>query len=133
MTDTSSTRALTPAQMSELTSVSIDTLRYYEREGLLRDIHRNEGGHRRYAENDVLWVKVLRCLRETGMTIDDLRHYCDLGEAGAASEPERYALLTEHRDKVRMQLEELERSLELIEEKMSMYLQHDPATAGKEH
>ena len=129
---------ITPAQMSDLTGVSIDTLRYYEREGLLRNVERATSGHRRYQENDVLWVKVLRCLRDTGMPIRDLRRYCDLGEEGTATERERYALLVSHRDTVREQLAELERSLDLIEHKITMYPQHQTdqtdqmATTGEE-
>jgi len=119
------TDALTPAQMSERTDVSIDTLRYYEREGLLRNISRATSGHRRYSEDDVLWVQVLRCLRDTGMSIQDLRHYCDLGELGTETEPERYRLLSSHRELVHRQMSELETSLQLIEHKMAMYPQHN--------
>jgi DNA-binding transcriptional MerR regulator len=133
MPESSTADLLTPSQMSEVTGVSIDTLRYYEREGLLRTVDRAPNGHRRYHNNDVLWVQVLKCLRATGMTIQDLRHYCDLGQEGTATEPERYALLLAHRDTVRSQLAELEESLELIEHKMSFYPQHDSArSAGKD-
>ncbi len=116
---------LTPAEMSARTGVSIDTLRYYEREELLRDVSRADSGHRRYSQDDVLWVQVLRCLRDTGMTIQDLRRYCDLGEQGSKTEPERYAMLIEHRDLVRQQVAGLENALAMIDHKMTMYPQHD--------
>lgn len=114
--------------MSERTGVSIDTLRYYEREELLRDVSRADSGHRRYSENDVLWVQVLRCLRDTGMTIQDLRRYCDLGAQGSKTEPERYEMLIEHRDLVRKQMADLEEALAMIDHKMTMYPQHDSTT-----
>ena len=113
--------------MSARTGVSIDTLRYYEREELLRDVARAESGHRRYSESDVLWVQVLRCLRDTGMTIEDLRRYCDLGTQGSKTEPERYEMLIQHRDLVRRQMADLENALALIDHKMTMYPQHSDA------
>ena len=102
---------LTPAQMSERTDVSIETLRYYEREGLLQSVERNTSGHRRYSTDDVLWVEVLRCLRATGMTIEQLRTYCDLGAQGDHTQPARLKLLLQHKKIVLKQIEEMQQSL----------------------
>lgn len=117
-------RWLSPAQMAARTSVSIDTLRYYEREGLLKTVERASNGHRRYSVNDVHWVEVLRCLRETGMSIDQLRTYCRLGEQGDHTEPERLKLLSNHRKKVESDIELLRSSLTLIDHKISYYTDH---------
>jgi MerR family transcriptional regulator, aldehyde-responsive regulator len=113
--------ALTPAEMSERTGVSIDTLRYYEREGLLSNVARAGSGHRRYNNDDVLWVEVLRCLRNTGMSIDQLRHYCNLGRKGDGTAPERIAMLTTHRALVSEQIAGLHRAIELIDHKLEHY------------
>ena len=118
---TTHTAGLAPATTSERTGVSIDTLRYYEREGLLENVARAESGHRRYSEDDVLWVEVLRCLRDTGMTIEQLRYYCELGAQGDHTEPERLRLLTEHRAKVEAQIAERHEALRLIDHKISFY------------
>ena len=115
------TDTLSPAQMAERTGVSIDTLRYYERENLLQNVARAPSGHRRYSADDVLWVEVLRCLRETGMTIEQLRHYCALGAQGDHTEPERRHILTEHRALVEEQIAERQRALQLIDHKLSFY------------
>ena len=115
------TTALTPAQMADRTGVSIDTLRYYEREGLLTNVDRATSGHRRYSIDDVLWVEVLRCLRETGMSIDQLRHYCELGAQGDKSKPERMQLLLDHRAVVEQQIAERHEALRLIDHKLSLY------------
>ena len=115
------TTELTPAEMADRTGVSIDTLRYYEREGLLSEVSRAPTGHRRYDHDDVLWVKVLRCLRETGMSIDQLRRYCDLGEQGVQTEAERKAILLDHRQLVVDQIAEREAALRLIDEKLAHY------------
>ena len=117
---------LTPAEMVNQTGVSLDTLRYYEREGLLSRVARSDNGHRRYSPDDVLWVEVLRCLRDTGMTIEQLRHYCDLGERGPDTKPIRKRMLLEHRALVVHQIEERQRALDLIDHKLEHYADTQP-------
>jgi MerR family transcriptional regulator, aldehyde-responsive regulator len=112
---------LTPAEMSQRTGVSIDTLRYYEREGLLANVARADSGHRRYSTDDVLWVEVLRCLRNTGMTIDQLRHYCGLGQRGQGTAPERMDMLSKHRALLVEQIAELRLAIDLIDHKIDHY------------
>lgn len=113
--------SLTPAEMSDRTGVTIDTLRYYEREGLLQEVARSTSGHRRYSEGDVLWVGVLRCLRDTGMTIEQLRHYCDLGDQGDHTMPERRQILLDQRAEIERQVAERHEALRLIDEKLTHY------------
>ena len=112
---------LTPADMADQTGVSIDTLRYYEREGLIDPVTRAPNGHRRYSADDVLWVQVLRCLRDTGMTIEQLRHYCELGQRGEQTADERRSLLLAHRAEVEAQIEARHAALRLIDHKLSFY------------
>ena len=112
---------LTPAEMAERTGVTIDTLRYYEKENLLVDVERADNGHRRYREQDVSWVEVLRCLRLSGMTIEQLRQYCLLGQQGAHTEPERYRLLLDHRAKVEEAIAELHAARDVIDHKLDFY------------
>jgi MerR family transcriptional regulator, aldehyde-responsive regulator len=119
---------LTPAQMAERTGVTIETLRYYEREGLLQSIARAESGHRRYSEDDVLWVEVLRCLRDTGMTIEQLRRYCELGAQGDHTKNERRRILAEHRLLITRQIDERVAALELIDHKLSHYSDNDTSS-----
>jgi len=116
--------------MKERTGVPIDTLRYYEKEGLLQNVARASSGHRRYSQDDVLWVEVLRCLRDTGMTIEQLRNYCDLGNQGDHTEPERRRILVEHRQSVENQINEREKALELIDHKLSFYAPNEPLEAN---
>jgi len=107
--------------MARKTKVSVETLHYYEREGLLQSVNRNVSGHRRYSADDVRWVEVLRCLRETGMTIQQLRSYCQLGEQGNHTQPERLELLQNHRKKVEDKIETLQKSLVLVDHKIQFY------------
>ncbi|MEM7326735.1 MAG: MerR family transcriptional regulator [Actinomycetota bacterium] len=118
---TTATSGLTPAEMANRSGVSIDTLRYYEREGLIVNVARADSGHRRYSEDDVLWIEVLRCLRDTGMTIDQLRLYCDLGAQGEHTAPERRSILVEHRAAVERQIADRREAIRLIDHKLSFY------------
>lgn len=86
----------TPGQVAEQTGFSLDTLRYYERIGLLDDIARNSGGQRVFTEGDVAWLRILRCLRETGMPIQRMVRYAELARGGDETVTERLELLREH-------------------------------------
>ena len=118
---TTKSAVLTPAEMADRTGVTIDTLRYYEREQLITDVSRAASGHRRYSENDVAWIQVLRCLRDTGMTIEQLRHYCELGKQGDHTAPERQQILLDHRKLVEDQIASRHQALALIDHKLSYY------------
>jgi len=112
---------LTPAQMADRTGVNIDTLRYYEREGLLNSVNRSTSGHRRYSVDDVLWVEVLRCLRDTDMSIEQLRQYCALGAQGDHTQPERMELLVQHKQSVVEKIAAMQESIALINHKIDFY------------
>lgn len=99
--------------------VSPDTVRYYDRCGLLDDLERDAAGNRRFSAGDVGWLRVLRCLRDTGMSIQDLRDFCALD---AQAEPgSRLTLLERHRDAVRARVLRTEAELEVIETKIAAY------------
>lgn len=116
-TDTS----LTIAEAATRAGVSVHTLRYYERAGLLTPIERNVSGHRRFTPDDVEWIVVCTRLRATGMPIRRIRAYAELVREGAGNEADRLALLEGHREEVRERLAEVSRNLELIDYKISFY------------
>lgn len=116
-------QGLSPAEMADATGVSVDTLHYYEREGLLDPITRTSGGQRRYSSEDVAWVEVLRCLRVTAMPVREMRRFAELVRAGDSGVPERLALLREHRANVVRQLAELTDALTMIDHKIDWYSQ----------
>ncbi len=115
------TTYLSPADMAEACGVTVDTLRYYEREGLLDVIERTPGGQRRYTPHDVAWVQLLRCLRVTALPIRDMRRFAELMRVGDAAIPERVELLEEHRRSVVRQMDELRAALTRIDEKLANY------------
>ena len=112
---------LTPAEMAERTGTTIDTLRYYEKERLITGVARAASGHRRYSEADAGWIEVLRCLRLTGMSIQQMKHFAELGQQGQHTEPERYRMLLDHRQRVLAQIAELHDALEVLDNKAAIY------------
>jgi DNA-binding transcriptional MerR regulator len=112
---------LTIADAARETGVSVHTLRYYERAGLIDGVDRAASGHRRYSETDLAWIETLRCLRATGMPIARIRRYAELVRAGAGTEHERLALLEEHRAAVRAELAEVRSHLAFVERKITTY------------
>ena len=113
---------LTIADAARRTGVSAHTLRYYERAGLVvTRVDRTSGGRRRYRKLDLDWIKICTKLRATGMPIKTIRRYADLVAAGRGNEPERLALLEEHRADVLARLAELQENLTLIDRKIGVY------------
>jgi DNA-binding transcriptional MerR regulator len=112
---------MTIAQAAAEAEVSVHTLRYYERAGLLFAIDRNGSGHRRFSPRDLEWVDMLTKLRATGMPIRRIREYAELVQAGEGNEEQRLALLEAHRDEVRARQRELRRNLERIDFKIDLY------------
>jgi DNA-binding transcriptional MerR regulator len=120
-----STETGTPRSISEAaaaTGVSTHTLRYYERAGLMLDrVPRAASTHRRYTDDDIRWVEFLTKLRATGMPIRQVRLYTEMARRGAESEPDRLALLEQHRRSVLEQLEEMHANLAAIDHKIALY------------
>jgi len=114
-------QALSIAAAAEVSGLSVHTLRYYERTGLLEPVSRNGSGHRRYRAADLERIAFLTKLRATGMPIREVRRYAELLKAGEAANEERLALLEAHRHNVLAGLETTARNLELIEWKIRFY------------
>lgn len=112
---------LTIQQVVELTGVSAYTLRYYERIGLLDSVERASSGHRRYTEQDLAWISMLRRLRSTGMSIRKMQEFADLRRQGAQSLPQRLAFLELHQQEVLAHLRETEEHLAVIEAKIKLH------------
>jgi DNA-binding transcriptional MerR regulator len=101
--------------------VPIETLRYYERAGLLLDpTPRNAGGQRRYGADDLAWIAGLVMLRETGMSIADIREIAAVSRR-PGTEAERLALFRVHREKVLDDLARTQRHLAAIDSKIAAY------------
>lgn len=112
---------LTIQQVAEATGLSVFTLRYYERVGLIHPIDRAENSHRRYTEDDVGWIDFLMKLRATGMSIQEMQVYAELQRQGDDTLPERVEMLKTLRGRVESHLADLHRNLELVCWKIDVY------------
>lgn len=112
---------LTIAQVTERTGLSPDTLRYYERAGLIERVGRTTGNQRRYAAADLAWLEFLLRLRETGMPISDMQHYAQLRAVGDATVADRLAMLREHRRDLAERIHSLQRNATALDSKINHY------------
>ncbi|QIM19558.1 MerR family transcriptional regulator [Leucobacter coleopterorum] len=110
------------SQVAEITTVSVHTLRYYERAGLMiRRLARTEASHRVYGERDLRWVTFITKLRSTGMGIGQIRQYAEFARQGDSTNEARLNLLIEHQQKVIEHLRETQSSLDAISYKIDEY------------
>jgi DNA-binding transcriptional MerR regulator len=110
------------AEAARRTDVSVHTLRYYERAGLvLTPIDRTRTGRRRYHQLDLAWITICTKLRASGMPIKTIRRYAELVSAGPGNEQERLALMEAHRTEVLAKLAELQENLAVIDRKIDIY------------
>lgn len=112
-----------PREAVEKTGFSLDTLRYYERIGLLDGIDRTNGGQRIFTDDDLAWLEVLRCLRDTGMPIARMLRYAELARAGEETFAARAELLEEHDHDIEQRIAELRAEQARIREKIEWYRQ----------
>ena len=120
----------TPAAASARSGFSLDTLRYYERTGLLFDIRRTSGGQRVFTEDDLDWLGVLRCLRDTGMPIADMRRYAELARDGEGTYAERLRVLRDHAVQLREHIAALLDQQKHLHEKIRWYESQTPDAAA---
>lgn len=108
-----------PAEASERTALSLDTLRYYERLGLFGPVRRTAGGRRIYTERDVAWVKVLVCLRRAGLGITDLQRF--MGSLRDRSKGAVVDLLESHRARLLDEIAKMNIALDVLDGKIAHY------------
>lgn len=113
--------ALSVQEMARQSGVSAHTLRYYERIGLLGPVPRSANGHRQFSSDDVGWVQLLVCLRETGMNIQDMLRFADVDGPHLSVAERRLALLEAHREAVRARQRAVDDYLQRIEGKLAYY------------
>ncbi|HZS76134.1 MAG TPA: MerR family transcriptional regulator [Ktedonobacteraceae bacterium] len=106
-------------QVAQLTGLSIDTLRYYERIGLIEPVNRASSGHRRYTRKDIDWIGLLIDLRETGMPLAEMLHFAELRRQGDATAHERLLLLEQHQRSLEQQIQKLERHKAALQQKIA--------------
>ena len=112
---------MTIKEVSEKFGITQDTLRYYEKAGILPRIARTPGGARDYRPEDLNWVEHMVCLRRAGMPGESLVEYLRLTQLGDGTFPERLALLREQRENLLRQQEKLNEAMDRLDYKISRY------------
>src|SRR5579885_62268 len=106
-------------QVAQLTGLSIDTLRYYERIGLIEPVNRASSGHRRYTRKDLDWIGLLIDLRETGMPLAEMFHFAELRRQGDATAAERLQLLEQHQLALEQRMRKLQQHMTALQQKIA--------------
>ena len=112
---------MTIKEASQVTGVSADTLRYYERIGLIPQVPRNESGIRNYDEASIGWINFIKCMRGAGLPIEALIEYVALCKEGDKTEASRKAILVEQRDILQQRIESLQKTLVKLNYKIDNY------------
>lgn len=112
---------MTIAEVSKRYDISADTLRYYERIGLIPPVHRTSGGIRDYTEEDCGWVEFCKCMRGAGLTIEALIEYVSLAQQGESTVDARKDLLVEQRRLLQDRIEEMQSTLQRLDKKIERY------------
>ena len=112
---------MTIKEVSEKYNISQDTLRYYERIGMIPAINRTPGGIRNYEESDLGWVELAICMRSAGLPIEALIEYVKLYQQGDATFAARLQLLQEQRESLEEQKTQLEKAINKLNYKISRY------------
>ena len=111
----------TVKQVSEKTNLAAHVLRYYEKEGLLPQVGRSKSGIRHYSEDDLEWLGLICCLKNTGMSIKQIKDFVDLSIEGDATLKQRCEMLQEHKNNVEAQIRDMQQYLTKVSHKIAFY------------
>ncbi|GED72615.1 hypothetical protein BRE01_63170 [Brevibacillus reuszeri] len=112
---------LTIQQAAVRTGLSVHTLRYYEKIGLMEPVARGENGHRSYHTHNLEWIELIARLRNTGMPIADMQRFADLMRQGNDGIGQRRQLLQEHEQTLLAQVKDLQDTLRVLRGKIEYY------------
>lgn len=109
------------AEVSEQYGLSADTLRYYERVGLIPPVNRTESGIRDYNELDLRRVDFVKCMRGAGLPVEVLVEYVGLVQQGDGTIEDRKEILKNQREQLAARMEEMQKTLDLLDHKIEVY------------
>ena len=112
---------MTITEVSKKYDISQDTLRYYERIGLIPAVKRTKGGMRDYTEESCGWIELAKCMRSAGIPIEALIEYCALTQQGDQTITARKELLVEERAKLLEKMEDMKKTLDKLNYKIDIY------------
>ncbi len=112
---------MTISEVSKKYGLSADTLRYYEKEGLIPPVHRTEAGLRDYQPEDCNWVEFIKCMRAAGLSIETLHKYVALFQKGDKTLAARKQLLLDERERIQTQIKTWQATLKRLNYKIDVY------------
>ncbi len=112
---------MTISEVSDKYSISAETLRYYERVGVIPPVNRNKNGIRDYTEVDCNWVQFIKCMRDAGLSIESLIEYTCLFQKGDSTLSSRKQILIEQRDELVSRIEDMQTALNRLNKKIDWY------------
>jgi DNA-binding transcriptional MerR regulator len=112
---------MTISEVCKQCGLSADTLRYYEKIGLLPKIGRTDGGIRNYTENDCKWIEFIKCMRGAGMSVESLTLYLHYIEQGGDTVGDRKQILIEERKRIAEKVDEMQTALNRLDSKIEHY------------
>lgn len=120
----------TIGEVSKLTGLSVPTLRYYDKEGLIPNINRNENGLRNFTEQDLGTINIVTCIKGAGASIREIKEYMDLCKLGDSTLEARKQFFIEKKRDVEEQMKHLSEIMKTVEMKIKYY--EDAIEAGIE-
>ena len=121
--------------VSKKTGLTAHTLRYYEKEGLISGVERSQGGFRQYSDEDLERLGLICCLKNTGMSIQEIARFVQLTHEGDHTLAERVELLRAHREQVLARMAEMQKHLEKVTWKLNFFTEklnaYEAEKAGK--
>ena len=112
---------MTIAEVSKRYNITPDTIRYYEKIGLIPHVPRNKSGIRDFDENSCNWIEFIKCMRSAGLSIDVLTQYISLFKQGNKTAKARKELLVEQRKKLLEKQEDINRTIKRLDYKIELY------------
>lgn len=111
----------TVGEMAKRLGIAPSTLRYYDKEGLLPFVERSDGGVRMFKDTDFEWLRVIECLKKTGMSLMNIKHFIEMSMQGDDTIDERLALIIKQKEAVKAQIDDLSKTLKALEFKEWYY------------
>lgn len=109
------------SEVAKELNLTVYTLRYYDKEGLMPFVERTPSGVRKFKESDLDFLKIIQCLKLTGMPIKDIKDFIEWCSEGDSTLQDRYDMFIERKASVEAQMEELRKTMEVIEHKCDYY------------
>ena len=123
--------AYTVGKMARRLGVPASTIRYYDKEGLLPFVGRSSGGIRVFTEKDFEWLRIIECLKKTGMSLKDIREYIELAMQGDETIARRLELFRKQRTVLETRMAELQQTMDTLDYKCWFYETAPPAAAPR--